>query len=271
MAGDHGRRANGEVQLDAVHHGVKLVDHDELVLLRVLEPLVEPLRRAALVPALVLVDGLLERLALSRDLGVPLAPGTLHEVVDRVRLVLDVGRGLGLGAGSRLGAVGRVEQVAEALAEPQAVERAALDARLARHAVALVAPGKEEAQPALVALDLDRRQLERVLRVGGGGVVLAAHDVAPEPACGHEARRTSTAARVGDEEHDAARGEDEDDDGERLAPAAAQAEEGGRPGGCEAGEAWWADRDASGRGAAESWRAGEEGRAAKGGRRGRGR
>lgn len=65
---------------------VVLVDEDDAVGLGVGPPFVEPARRVAPVPPAVLVDGVLERLALLVHLAVPVLLGALDEGEDRVRL-----------------------------------------------------------------------------------------------------------------------------------------------------------------------------------------
>ena len=62
------------------HELIVFVDHDGLVVLGELEPFVEPLGRVHVVPLSILVDGLVERLALPVDLVFELFLGPIHEL-----------------------------------------------------------------------------------------------------------------------------------------------------------------------------------------------
>lgn len=64
---------------------IVLVGEDDTVRLGVSPPLVEPLRRVLLVPPPILDDSLLQRLALFRDLVVPLSFGSFDQGEDRMR------------------------------------------------------------------------------------------------------------------------------------------------------------------------------------------
>jgi len=80
------RDAQGPERLEVAVDLVVLVDEDDAVGLGVGPPFVEPARRVAPVPPAVLVDGVLERLALLVHLAVPVLLGALDEGEDRVRL-----------------------------------------------------------------------------------------------------------------------------------------------------------------------------------------
>lgn len=150
-----GRRFDGEKGQDLVHHGVKLVNHDKLVLLCKLEPVVEPFRRSAPVPPLVFCDRLLERLALPCDFGLPGLFAFPDQVMDRMGLVLDIG---GRRASDRLTERRRriwrrdswVEQVPAVLLVDEPLERIP---RLSELFGAVFPPGQEGAEFRQPAVD----------------------------------------------------------------------------------------------------------------------